>query len=430
MVTGPGNMGLSSTTSYKVVIPFYIYAALSFFVACILLVISIPGFTTNYFQPNTLAITHTMALGWGTMIILGASHQLVPVMIENKLYSNFLAWCSFIFAAIGIPLLIYGFLVFNMGWPAQWGAHFIVSAIIVYCINLAISMAKSKHENVHAFFVLTATLWLLATTIIGLLLVYNFTKPFLSENSITYLPMHAHIGIVGWFLLLVMGVGSRLIPMFLISKYHHTKKLWWIYVCINAGLIIFIADFIYLQISWLYLLTYALIVMAILLFANFCYHAYKERIRKKVDEPMKVSLLSVIMMLLPLLFLCIIIILLLSQSTENIALIISYGFIIFFGWITAIILGMTFKTLPFIVWNKVYHHLAGKQKTPNPKDLFNITLFKWMAIFYILGFIIFLLGVFMNQYFILQTGAVFLLVTSILYNLNVFKLLTHKPTKE
>jgi hypothetical protein len=38
-------------------------------------------------------------LGWGTMMILGASHQLVPVMIEGKLYSNTLAYLSFAFAA-------------------------------------------------------------------------------------------------------------------------------------------------------------------------------------------------------------------------------------------------------------------------------------------------------------------------------------------
>ncbi len=114
MVTGPGNTGLTSTTSYKIVLPFYIYAAIGFLVACILLVFSINGFTSNYFQPHTLAITHTMALGWGTMIILGASHQLVPVMIENKLYSNTLAWCSFIFAATGIPLLIYCYLSFML----------------------------------------------------------------------------------------------------------------------------------------------------------------------------------------------------------------------------------------------------------------------------------------------------------------------------
>ncbi|HQW72175.1 MAG TPA: hypothetical protein PKZ91_10165, partial [Saprospiraceae bacterium] len=118
--------GSIKNTSYKVVLPFYVYAACSFLVATIFLLTSTEAFTGHYFHPHILAITHTMALGWGTMIILGASHQLVPVLIESKLYSNILAYISFILAAIGIPLLVYGFYVFDMRWPAQWGGWLVV----------------------------------------------------------------------------------------------------------------------------------------------------------------------------------------------------------------------------------------------------------------------------------------------------------------
>ena len=112
------------TTTHKVVLPFYIYAALAFLAAAVILFMSSSGFTQHYFQPHTLAITHTMALGWGTMIILGASHQLLPVFIEGKLYSNTLAYLSFAFAASGISLLVYAFYTFNMHWQAQYGADF------------------------------------------------------------------------------------------------------------------------------------------------------------------------------------------------------------------------------------------------------------------------------------------------------------------
>lgn len=142
---------------------------------------------------------------------------------------------------------------------------------------------------------------------------------------------------------------------------------------------------------------------------------------------MKVSLLSVLMMLLPVIFLVIIITLLILSPKENVSLIITYGFIIFFGWITAIILGMTFKTLPFIVWNKVYHHLAGKGKTPNPKDLFSKKVFKWMSVAYILGFVMFTAGILFYSAIVLQIAAALLLLTSLLYNWNVIKLLMHKP---
>jgi cbb3-type cytochrome oxidase subunit 1 len=134
-----------------------------------------------------------MALGWGTMIILGSAHQLVPVLIEGKLFSNKLAYASFALAATGIPLLVYGFFSFNLGWPARYGGELIIASIICFLINIGVSIVKSKTESVHAVFVFTATLWLLLTALVGLLLIYNFQYHFLPDDSIDYLPLHAHM---------------------------------------------------------------------------------------------------------------------------------------------------------------------------------------------------------------------------------------------
>ncbi|MBK8842396.1 MAG: cytochrome C oxidase subunit I [Saprospiraceae bacterium] len=421
--------GSIKNTSYKVVLPFYVYAACSFLVATIFLLTSTEAFKGHYFHPHILAITHTMALGWGTMIILGASHQLVPVLIESKLYSNILAYISFILAAIGIPLLVYGFYVFDMRWPAQWGGWLVVMAILAYMINIAVSMLKSKNESVHAVFVFTATTWLCFTAILGLAQVYNFTSILLPESSLHYLTLHAHAGIIGWFLLLIIGVASRLIPMFLISKYSNVRLLWWIYALINGALLIFVILFLYPGREALLFIPVITVFIAISLFIYYCYWAYKKRIRKQVDEQVKLSLISVVMLLLPVLFLILVIVTLILTSGEQLNLIISYGFIIFFGWITAIIMGMTFKTLPFIVWNKVYHHLSGLGKTPSPKDLFNNPVFKIMAIAYLAGFIIFTLGILFGNSIVLKLGAIFLLITAVLYNWNVLKVLMHKPIK-
>jgi hypothetical protein len=424
MFPGTSNTGLAKNTSYKVVLPFYLYAGISFLAATILLIFSSPAFLQHYFHPRTLAITHLMALGWGMMMILGASHQLVPVLIEGKLYSNALAYLSFVFAGTGIPLLVFGFYQFDFGWLAQSGAILINAAIIFYLVNIGVSMVKSKHENVHAVFVFTGTLWLMITIIVGLFLVYNF----LSKDSLHYLPLHAHLGIIGWFLLLVIGVGSRLIPLFLISKYNNNKLLWWIYSLINFALISFIIFFLYIRITWLYLLPLIAIAVSLVLFAYYCYRAYKERLRKKVYYQVKISLLSVLMMALPLIFLLIVILLLLF-SVDNYHLVLTYGFCIFFGWITAIIFGMTFKTLPFIVWNKVYHDKAGLGKTPNPKELFSDKIFLSMGVSYLIGFVLFVAGALISIEIIIKIASIFLLIAAILYNGNVWKAVIHKPVK-
>lgn len=425
MFTGINTDIQVKTTTHKVVLPFYLYAALSFLAGTILLFYSLPAFTQHYFHPHILAVTHIIALGWSTMIILGASHQLVPVLIEGNLYSNRLAYASFVLAATGIPLLVYGFYVFNMSWPAKWGGRLVLLSVLCYVINLIASMWKSNAKNIHAFFILTASLWLFLTAFLGLALVYNFTIPFLPKESIKYLPLHAHLGVIGWFLLLVMGVSSRLIPMFLISKYTNSKLLWLIYVLINGGLLFFLISFLYFP-DTSFTVPITALLLALVFFGFYCLSAYRQRIRKKVDEQMKVSLLSVAMMLLPLIFLVSIAGWLLTEKI-NVKVALVYGFVIFFGWITAIIFGMTFKTLPFIVWNKVYHKKAGMGKTPNPKDLFSNKIFSVMALVYLIGFILFTAGAYIANFFMLNFAALLLILAALLYNYNVIKVVLHKP---
>ncbi len=420
----PGSTDITvKNTSHKVVLPFYVYAAGSLLISTIMLCFSAEAFTRHYFQPHILAITHTMALGWGTMIILGASHQLVPVLTEKSLHSIKLAYASFIFAGIGIPILVYGFHNFNMGWPARWGGGLVLLAAVCYVINLYLTIGKNK--NIHAVFVLTGSFWLLITVAIGLTLVYNFSYKFLPESSLSYLPLHAHLGIIGWFLLLVTGVGSRLIPMFLISKYSNNRLLWLIFILINGGLLFFMMSFLFVSNDYLFIIPAIAVLLALILFAYYCYQSFKFRIRKRIDEQMKISLFSVLLMIVPPVFLLVVTgCFITDKMSGRMALI--YGFIIFFGWITAIIFGMTFKTLPFIVWNKVYHDKAGLGKTPNPKDLFNNKVFFVMALIYLTGFVLFITGASLSNPSMLSIAAAVLIIAAVLYNWNVIRLLLHK----
>lgn len=416
--------GLQQTTNYKVVLPFYIYASLGFLIGTILLLCSTHAVGAHYFNPHILAITHTMALAWGTMIIFGASHQLLPVLVEGKLDSDRFAYLTFGFTAVGIPLLIYGFYIFDTGWALQAGAALINIGVICYVANVLASSFKSSRRNVNAWYVITAALWLLGTTFFGLLLVLNFSIPIFSRNSVDYLSIHAHLGIIGWFVMMVIGVGARLIPMFLISKYTNDKILWLVFAFMNSALVSFSIFYLAGLAASLYYIPVGMGLTAVVLFGRHCYKAYKVRLRKSVDPQMKTSLISVAQMLLPPVALIIALALLPRGKFPGMAMI--YGFCIFFGWITAIILGMTFKTLPFIVWNKVYHNKAHKGRTPAPKDLFNDPVYRIMLYSYLGGFTVFITGMVLSSPAALKAGALLLLIAAILYVYNVLITTGHK----
>jgi hypothetical protein len=425
MLENKNTSAISKTTSYKVVLPFYAYAAFSFLIATALLFFSSESFLHHYFQPHILAITHIMTMGWATMIILGASYQFLPVMIESELYSNALAYVTFILSALGIPLLAYGFYTFNMGFYTQLGGSLILLSLLSYVINLGCSMHTSSKDNIHALFILTAALWLFLTAGLGLTLVFNFTTIILPNNSIHYLPLHVNFGIIGWFILLVIGVASRLIPMFLISKYTNPLLLKIIYGLINAALLTYLFVFQFsLEQNWV-LIPLLLLLAGILLFTYFCYKSYKSRIRKKVDAQMQLSLLSIIILSIPVLLILTITASYRYLSKDQDTFFLSYGFIVIFGWVTALILGMTFKTLPFIIWTKEYSSLSHLPSTPQPKDLFNSRLFKTMSMVYVIGLLFFVIGIFSKIIILLKIGSIFLLLCAVLYTLNVLIIIRH-----
>lgn len=422
-----GITGFQETTTYKVVLPFYAYGALSFFLSALLLFLNTELFEHHHFHPITLTITHLMALGWGTMVILGASHQLLPVLISGKLQSVALGHLAFVFTAIGIPFLAIGFYQFKFDWVLKTGAILINTGVICYLVNVLISIHKSKKQEVHAWFILAAGLWLFSTTFFGLLLVYNYHGNLIfTKNSVAYLSLHAHMGIIGWFLTLVFGVGSRLIPLFLISKYNSPKTLWLILILVNSGLISFITLKLMGLSEVFYSLPILLILSAVVAFLVYCRKAYLSRIRKNVDMQVKLSMIAVLQMLVPVLVLIVVIALLPTGDKQQLALL--YGFCIFFGWLTAIILGMTFKTMPFIVWNKVYQ--KGKRTAsgapPAPKELFNHKIYEVTTYTYLIGFVLFIPAILLLHSVLLKIAATVMLLSALFYVINVSITLFHK----
>ncbi|MBP8725312.1 MAG: hypothetical protein KBF37_03360 [Saprospiraceae bacterium] len=414
------------TTPSGLVLPFYAYAAASFLASALLAFFSLDAFGEHHHHPHLLAVTHSMALGWATMIIFGASYQLVPVLIERELYSVRMGYVSFAFLATGIPLLVGAFYAFDMGPLAKWGGRLVLLGFALYLINLSKSIALSGVRNIHVRFVHTAAIWLFVVGAFGLVLVYNFTFRMLPGDPWKYLPLHAHAGVLGWFLMLILGIASRLIPMFLVSKYTNERLLVWIYYLVNSALAIYIVAFYVPALRLMAPLLWVLLLAAVILFGAYCRGAFLMRLRKSVDAPMKMSLLSVLMILLPLVAMLAYLVAYAGRGGAGGQLLTTYGYLIFFGWITAIILGMTFKTLPFIVWNREYRPGSFTGKPPNPKDLYSDGLFKAGALAYLVGFAAFASGIAIEHPWTMRVGAGLVVVAAVAYNANAWKVLLHR----
>ncbi len=410
----------------SVVKPHFIFGSLALFVLSIMIILADSNLLESYFNNKIIAITHMAVLGWAVMIVFGALYQLIPVVFETSLYSEKLAKFTFWLSGLSILFLTYTFWIGAYTSLLIYASILMFISLLLFIINIFLSYKNSKLKNSSSKFIITAVFWLAITELIGTLIALNFKYYFLSEIHLHYLKIHATIGLIGWFLLLIIGVGSTLIPMFLVSHELNDKKLKYAFYFINSGLVALSINWFFIHQNSIDILFWLFIVIGISFFLSFVYDSYKKRMRKKLDIGMKPTMLSMISVFSPIVMSLIITLGFgIEQKLIN-RVITLYGFSIIFGFITTLILGQTYKTLPFVIWLDKYTNLVGKTKTPMPRELYSEKIANIHFYIYLLFLSFMILGIFFNNIWLIRIGSYLLLMVAVLYNINVFKMIFHK----
>lgn len=420
------NLTSQNSSLYGIVVAHYLLAAINFVVLAILLWFAKTELLGHYFHPQLLAITHMAALGWASLIIFGACYQLLPVILETELYSYKLAWLSLALFTIGLCFFVHSMWLFEPGWMMQTGGILLLTAILLFGINVFITAKRIRKPDVYQDFIITSCMWLIATAILGVLLVFNFRFAFLPKDHLLFLKLHAHMGIVGWFLLLIIGVSSKLLPMFLVTSKFNTKLLSWTYNLLNLSLLLFLIDTYLFGLNYKTYLIVVLGFIAIVFWGIYIYQCFKNRMRKSIDLPIVYNIIS--MALLAIAVACLPFIIYYQLKAEFFAVKFTtvYGSLIFMGWISAIILGQTFKTLPFIVWTKQYENIAGKTNTPLPADIFNKSLLKLQLVTYLIFIACYFSGLLLSRNLLINIGLASFIIAALSYLCNVLIVLLHK----
>ncbi len=359
--------GLSTQNapSIWVVAPHYLIGTIGFIIAALLSVFHYEEFLSYHLTPHILAITHLMILGWVSLIIFGALYQLIPVVFEVKLFSEKLAHATLVLLVTGLIFLIIGFFDFEFksNLAIDTGATFIIIAITFFSFNTLKSAANSKVTNISRHYITSAVLYLLLNVSFGLFMVLNMSYQWLNIPHTQFLKGHIIVGLAGWFMMLIIGVAAKLMPMFLIV--HHLKEnyLHRAFYLINTGVLVIFGLVWFKGIHEIVYMIFMLLILAgLILFFMFNYDVYKHRMRKKLDSGMKPTAIAFIIFLLSLLSFIILYFLkgniLFSPGRMEIL----SGFLLIYGFFTGIILGQTYKTLPFIVWLYHYQSLVGKRR--------------------------------------------------------------------
>src|SRR5499427_2109214 len=114
-------------------------AAAAFLAAAAAIVWLAPDLAGHYYHPRVLALTHTVTLGWITLAIMGASYQLIPVVLERPIWSERLARWQLVILIIAVVGMIAHFYLGT--WPGLVGAAALLAVgVVLYLFNIGLSL--------------------------------------------------------------------------------------------------------------------------------------------------------------------------------------------------------------------------------------------------------------------------------------------------
>lgn len=334
-----------------------------------------------YANPRYLAWVHVAVLGWINMIVFGVLFQFIPVVLNVKLGSERLAWLQLVFYVPGAIGIAFCFWIGRLDWPLHSMASVLWAGFIVFVWNMLVTYRKVTNWNLTARCVYAAVMYLLATIMLGLFLSIHLAYPMVEMSHLTLLKLHAHVGIAGWLLMIVMGVSMRLLPMFLLSHNYSTKPGEVAFYLINIGLIGWGTGVaIEFPVIWQQLAAGVLAagVGAYLVQAAVIYQK-RNRIRsdpfrrkqvRRIDFPLRFAAVSLV-------FLGISVVLGLAlvlgdrwvPGEFRNRLVLLYGVGLFLGFFSLLTQSILYKVVPFLVWLKRFSHGIGRVKTPKVNDL-------------------------------------------------------------
>lgn len=351
-----------------VVAPFFIIAPLGLIVAGVLLLGASADIFLAINTPRLVAVTHAVVLGWLTLSIMGATYQLGPAVFGGRLVSVRLAPIQLLIHVTSIGIFLMALDSWNVGMMGI-GAVAMVVSLLLFLVNAIPAVRWFRSSSLPQLYVSVAILFFVATASLGLTFVGTLEHLWFPITQ-GRLAGHAHLGLVGWLALMLMGVSYRLVPMFHItpaSVPRFARVALWLTTAAT------IAAFLVLSTNpgpeWRVTLALALISGPILWLVDMV-QILRRRARRRLDIHGHATIVS-------LGFLCLAMVAGIlaaigepvAPSAEPARLQLAYGALGVGGWAGATLLANSFKIVPFLVWNARYRQIAGLAPVPGVSEL-------------------------------------------------------------
>jgi len=360
--------GLSFEQAPPFLLPllFFLTAPLFLFAAALLIVLA-PESLASRWTAQALALTHALTLGFLAMAMLGALMQMLPVVAGSILPApRLVGWSSHVLLTSGTIALMAGFLTAR---PAAFGLATVLlgSGFTIFLWAAAISLARATGGATVRGMRL-AVLGLGLTLVLGLALALMRAGAWTPPGSAAMLAAHLSFGLLGWVLLLVIGVAFQVVPMFLITTPYPPRLSRWL-TPVLFGLLLIHA--VAAMLSWPAMARIAVdagLAAIILLFAVVTLRLQARRRRKLPDVTLDFWRLGMASLIVS------VGVWLAAQGWPAVAasprypLLLAVLFVGGFG--VSVVNGMLYKIVPFLAWFHLQAQLQARAGSiPTMKDM-------------------------------------------------------------
>lgn len=324
----------------------------------------------HHFQARFLGVVHLAVLGWLLPIALGALHQLLPVLFEVPLASERAAWVALGLFVTGATGFIAHLVVLAIGPGLTFFAGLLASGVWLYAFNLARSAWRNqlRVRSMTGGFVLSALAWLVFAATLGFLLALNLSHPWLTLNHLVALRAHATAAGLGFFGLLIMGVGFELLEMFLLSHGAPKGPGWVALIFTNTGLALVCAEALAGPWTGVSLAGTVCVGVGAVGFALRVKAIFGRRLKRHLDASAWLTAGSVACLLLAVGAGLVLINGELEPGLRQ-RVVLAFGLVAIPGFMGLVVVGQLFKIVPFLVWMHHFSGLVGLKQVPSASEL-------------------------------------------------------------
>lgn len=369
-----------------------------------------------YPSPHVAGVTHLFTLGWLTTTIFGALHQLLPVALGASPRSSRVGHAAFWTFAPGVGAFAAGVATSSV-MLHHVGIALVGTGVVLAVGNIAATLPRARARDVTWAAIALAIAFLASTLVLGIILLHNLHTGFIAGARVRVLATHLHVALVGWALIMIVGVSHRLLPMFLLSHGATTRWTPRAIALLAAGVVALGVGLASRTavVAWIGV---ALLEGGVGCFLWQARAFHRARVRRKLDVGMRfagcaLGFLAASALLGPFV---------LAVGLAHPRLATAYVAIGLLGGIVLYVTGFFYKIVPLLAWTARYRGRMGKGPVPTVAEMFSAPMAHIQLALMALGVALLGGGIAAGSAHVVRCGAVLFLAGVSFFTVQIWRI--------